>query len=92
MIGLIDGSRYLTMTGLHAHIGSQIFDLRAYDALIERLMKFIKKLKIKHMIEIRQLDLGGGFGVRYTDDDEGGYHPGDLQKHHRKMRNGAFKQ
>jgi diaminopimelate decarboxylase len=70
MIGLIKGSRYLSLTGLHAHIGSQIFDLRAYDALIERLMKFIKKLKIKHMIEIRQLDLGGGFGVRYTDADE----------------------
>lgn len=70
MIGLIGGSPYLNLTGLHVHIGSQIFDLRAYDALIERLMKFIKKLKIKHMIEIRQLDLGGGFGVRYTDGDE----------------------
>jgi diaminopimelate decarboxylase len=70
MIGLMSSSRYISLTGFHVHIGSQIFDLRAYDAVIERLMKFIKKLKTKHMIEIRQLNLGGGFGVRYTDEDE----------------------
>jgi diaminopimelate decarboxylase len=34
------------------------------------MMKFIKKLKTKHMIEIKQLDFGGGFGVRYTEEDE----------------------
>lgn len=70
IIRLINGSRFTKLNGFHVHIGSQIFDLRAYDAVIERMMKFIKKLKSKHMIEIRQLDFGGGFGVRYTEDDE----------------------
>ncbi len=70
MIGLIRSSRYIKLSGLHVHIGSQIFDLRAYDALIERMMKFIKKMKTKHMIEIKELDFGGGFGVRYTVEDE----------------------
>ncbi len=70
LIGLLRESKYTKLNGFHVHIGSQIFDLRAYDALIERMMKFIKKLKSKHMIEVRQLDFGGGFGVRYTAEDE----------------------
>lgn len=70
MIKMIDSSDYISLKGLHVHIGSQIFDMRAYDALIERMMKFIKKLKSKHMIEVKQLDFGGGFGIRYTDEDE----------------------
>ncbi len=70
MIELIQNSRYLSFEGLHAHIGSQIFDLRAYDALIERMIKRIKKLTTEHKIEIKALDIGGGFGVRYTEDDK----------------------
>ncbi len=70
MIDLINSSSFTSFNGFHVHIGSQIFDLRAYDAVIERIMKFIKKLKTKHMIEISHLDLGGGFGVRYTEEDE----------------------
>lgn len=70
MAGMIASSEYVSLEGFHVHIGSQIFDLRAYDALIERMMKFIKKLKTKHMIEVRQLDFGGGFGVYYTEEDE----------------------
>lgn len=72
MAGMIASSGCVSLEGLHVHIGSQIFDLRAYDALIERMMKLIKKLKTKHMIEVRQLDLGGGFGVYYTEEDEPG--------------------
>ena len=70
MISLINSSQYVDFDGFHVHIGSQIFDLRAYEALIERMVKFIKNLKIKHMIETKCLDLGGGFGVRYTEEDE----------------------
>lgn len=70
IINLVNSNGFISFKGFHVHIGSQIFDLRAYDAVIERIMKFIKKLKTKHMIEISQLDLGGGFGVRYTEEDE----------------------
>lgn len=70
MANMIASCSFITLEGIHVHIGSQIFDLRAYDALVERMMKLIKKLKTKHMIEVRQLDLGGGFGVYYTEDDE----------------------
>jgi len=70
MVKLIDAGKYLSFSGFHVHIGSQIFDLRAYDTLIERMMKFIKKMKTKHGIEVKNLDFGGGFGVRYTEEDE----------------------
>jgi diaminopimelate decarboxylase len=70
MADMIASGSLVNLVGLHVHIGSQIFDLRAYDALIERMMKLIKKLKTKHMIEVRQLDLGGGFGVYYTEEDD----------------------
>ena len=70
MIGLIKNSKYVTFEGFHVHIGSQIFDLDAYDAVIERMVLFIKNLKTEHNIETKCLDLGGGFGVRYTEEDE----------------------
>ena len=56
MIRLIEGSSYGSFEGFHAHIGSQIFDLRAYDAVIERLIKYIKKLSKEHQLEINNLD------------------------------------
>ena len=70
MIKRIEAGNYLSFGGFHVHIGSQIFDLRAYDALIERMMRFIKRMKTKHRIEVKNLDFGGGFGVRYTEEDE----------------------
>ena len=76
MIRLIEGSSYGSFEGFHAHIGSQIFDLRAYDAVIERLIKYIKKLSKEHQLEINNLDFGGGFGVRYTEEDQ----PNEIQE------------
>ncbi|MDF2655450.1 MAG: diaminopimelate decarboxylase [Bacillota bacterium] len=76
MIDLIKDSSFVGFIGFHAHIGSQIFDLRAYDAVIERLIKYIKKLSKDHNLEIKCLDFGGGFGVRYTDEDQ----PNEIQE------------
>lgn len=70
MIDLIYKSPYLSFEGFHVHIGSQIFDLKAYEILIERMIKRIKKLITDHKIEINVLNLGGGFGVRYTEEDK----------------------
>ena len=70
MINEIDACPFTTFCGLHVHIGSQIFDLDAYDAVIERMTGFAKKLKDQYGIVIKQLDFGGGFGVRYTEEDK----------------------
>jgi diaminopimelate decarboxylase len=52
----------LRLVGLHAHIGSQIFELEAYVAAIEALAGLWDA-------EMRILNVGGGLGIAYTSDD-----------------------
>lgn len=70
MIHAIQASKYVVYDGFHSHIGSQIFDAEAFHVTIERMIGLIKDLKEKNQIETRCLNLGGGFGVRYTEEDD----------------------
>lgn len=58
----------LEYRGLHCHIGSQIFDKEAYLIAIDKLTSFIKVLEEKG-IYTNELNLGGGFGIYYTEED-----------------------
>ena len=55
--------------GLHAHIGSQIFELAAFDLAVSRLAEFVKELKDAIGWEPRELNLGGGLGIAHTQDE-----------------------
>lgn len=55
--------------GVHCHIGSQIFELEPFEAAAEVMMNFIADMHEKYAIELSELDLGGGFGIKYTDAD-----------------------
>lgn len=55
--------------GIHAHIGSQIFDKQAFREEIAKLFAYAGHLKEAYGIEINTINLGGGFAVRYTDKD-----------------------
>lgn len=59
----------LNLIGLHAHIGSQIFEKQVYYDEIDVLFKEIKRIKDKHSIILTTLNLGGGLGIKYTEDD-----------------------
>ncbi len=59
----------ISVKGLHAHIGSQIFDKQAYTELIRKMFRYAKHLKEDFGISMTQINLGGGFGARYTDED-----------------------
>jgi diaminopimelate decarboxylase len=59
------GSRNLKLVGLHAHIGSQIFELEPYAAAIEALAALVDG-----EWECRILNVGGGLGIAYTAEDE----------------------
>ena len=59
----------LDLVGLHCHIGSQIFDLEPFSDAADIMVRFISDIKRECSYEIRELNLGGGFGVRYTEDD-----------------------
>ncbi len=57
------------LTGFHCHIGSQVFDSDNYIAGSEIMLNFIKAINDEFGFMAKQLDIGGGFGVRYTADD-----------------------
>ncbi len=57
------------VVGIHCHIGSQIFELEPFETAAEIMMNFIGDLKEKYGIEIKELNLGGGFGIKYTEAD-----------------------
>ena len=57
------------LVGLHAHIGSQIFDLIGFRKEIQVLIDLAKELKESLGFDCRYLDVGGGLGIRYTEAD-----------------------
>lgn len=58
------------LCGLHCHIGSQIFDISPFELAAEVMMDFIAKIKEETGAEIKELNLGGGFGIKYTEEDK----------------------
>lgn len=54
--------------GLHCHIGSQIFDKTAFLIAIDKMTTYIKSLEDRNVFT-KELNLGGGFGIHYTDED-----------------------
>jgi len=63
-IEAVRASRHLRLAGLHAHIGSQIFELEPYTKAIEALAE------LADGDWCRILNVGGGLGIAYTSDDE----------------------
>lgn len=60
---------HIELLGLHCHIGSQIFDIDPFVLAAEVMMNFIARIRDELGYEIKELDLGGGFGIKYTDAD-----------------------
>lgn len=59
----------LKLHGLHAHIGSQIFETSIYGDEIEILTKEIARLDEKFNLKLDEINIGGGLGVKYTEPD-----------------------
>ncbi len=64
-----DEYKSLNLKGLHAHIGSQIFETQVYHDEVAIILKEIARIKEKYGIELNEINLGGGLGVTYTDAD-----------------------
>jgi diaminopimelate decarboxylase len=60
----------LQLWGLHAHIGSQVLDMEPYRETVRRVLRFAGEMRDRHGMELRELSPGGGFGTRYSTDDE----------------------
>lgn len=61
---------HISLTGIHCHIGSQIFDLEPFKVAAGIMLGFAAELKEKLGIIIHELNLGGGFGIKYTEEDD----------------------
>ena len=65
----------LDVAGVDMHIGSQLTDLAPFDEAFSLLAEFTRELKADGH-DIRHVDLGGGLGIPYReDDDPDSYHP-----------------
>ena len=60
----------VNLCGLHCHIGSQIFEITPYEDAAEIMIKLIKRIKDETGYLIKELDLGGGFGIYYSNEDK----------------------
>lgn len=59
----------IEVVGIHCHIGSQIFGLEPFMKTAEVMINFIADIRDKLNIQLNELNLGGGFGIRYTEKD-----------------------
>jgi diaminopimelate decarboxylase len=59
-------SKWICWQGLSAHIGSQITSLQPFRRALRRLVHFVEELR-RSGVSLRYLDVGGGLGVRYAD-------------------------
>lgn len=60
----------VVLRGLHCHIGSQIFDIDPFEEAAKVMLSFIAKIKNELGYEIKELNLGGGFGIKYLNDHD----------------------
>jgi diaminopimelate decarboxylase len=67
------------VTGVHTHIGSQIFDLSSYVAAVERVLDFLVQARDRLGFVARELSMGGGLGIAYTREDDPP-RPGDFAR------------
>ncbi|GAA0135627.1 diaminopimelate decarboxylase [Paenibacillus sp. YSY-4.3] len=69
-VELASGSLNLRLLGLHSHIGSQIFEVEGFELAVERVAQFAANVKETLGIVFKVINLGGGFGIRYTEEDQ----------------------
>ena len=60
---------HVELMGFHCHVGSQVFAEDVFERAEVIMLEFIADMEKKHGFVTRQLDLGGGYGVRYVESD-----------------------
>ncbi len=60
----------LQLVGLHVHIGSQVFELAPYRDAINAVVDFAEELRGAIDFDLQEIDLGGGWGVSYTGEED----------------------
>jgi diaminopimelate decarboxylase len=70
VVGQILAAPALELRGIHSHIGSQIFDTAGFEVAARRAIGLHAAIRDEYGVELPELNLGGGFGIRYTTQDD----------------------
>ena len=68
-LALALAQRHLRVVGVHAHVGSQVFDSQVFYDTADIMLRFLAAAGERLGWQAEMLDLGGGYGVRYTRQD-----------------------
>ncbi|WP_227940025.1 diaminopimelate decarboxylase [Alkalihalobacillus deserti] len=68
-IKIAQDDEYINLLGIHSHIGSQIFETTGFVMAVEKIFKYIMEWHLSLQFEPQIINLGGGYGIRYTDSD-----------------------
>ncbi len=63
-------SKGVRLVGLHAHIGSQIFEMAPYLETINIVLQFAARMRDRYDFALQEFSPGGGWGISYTDEDD----------------------
>ncbi len=76
-VALVQKNQHLHLTGLHCHIGSQIFEREPFQLAAETLLDSMVNIRDHYQLTLREINLGGGIGIRYTGDES----PAPIENH-----------
>lgn len=69
IIKICQSSKYIRLRGFHAHIGSQIHEIAAFQLEVSKMIDFQNQVNDRFHFALDTLNLGGGFGIQYTYDE-----------------------
>jgi len=69
LVGQTIAKKNVKLKGLHCHIGSQVFAEDVFERAAVVMLNFFNEMQKKYDIELEELNLGGGYGVKYIDSD-----------------------
>lgn len=70
LISKIKENKLINLLGFHAHIGSQIHETEAFSIEVDKMVDFQCHVATKYGLNLPVLNLGGGFGIKYTKDEK----------------------
>jgi diaminopimelate decarboxylase len=69
-VGIAKGLANVRLTGLHCHIGSQVFEMEPFVDAVDIMMDFARQAHDAAGFIMEELDIGGGLGIRYNSKDD----------------------
>lgn len=66
-------SEWVDFYGLHFHVGSQLFDNNSHIQAFDIMLHYSDEIRNKFDFQVKELNIGGGFGITYTDEDRRPY-------------------